>query len=68
MNIKKILVFVFFFFSFNLSLYAEAPHYLDFKLILNESDAGKKAQNFLKKKIRKWDRKYQKKRKKLSRG
>ena len=51
MNIKKILVFVFFFFSFNLSLYAEAPHYLDFKLILNESDAGKKAQNFLKKKL-----------------
>ena len=51
MDIKKILVFVFFFFSFNLSLYAEAPHYLDFKLILNESDAGKKAQNFLKKKL-----------------
>ena len=51
MNIKKISVFVFFFFSFNLSLYAEAPHYLDFKLILNESDAGKKAQSFLKKKL-----------------
>ena len=51
MNIKKILVIVLFFFPFNLSLYAEVPHYLDFKLILNESDAGKKAQNFLKKKL-----------------
>lgn len=51
MNIKKILVIVLFFFSLNFSLYAEVPHYLDFKLILNESDAGKKAQNFLKKKL-----------------
>ena len=51
MNIKKILVIVLFFFSLNFSLNAEVPHYLDFKLILNESDAGKKAQNFLKKKL-----------------
>ena len=51
MNIKKILVIVLFFFSLNFSLCAEVPHYLDFKLILNESDAGKKAQNFLKKKL-----------------
>ena len=49
MNIKKILVVVLLFFSLNFSLYAEVPHYLDFKLILNESDAGKKAQIFLKK-------------------
>ena len=51
MNIKKILVVVLLFFSLNFSLYAEVPHYLDFKLILNESDAGKKAQIFLKKKL-----------------
>ena len=51
MNIKKILVVVLFFFSLNFSSYAQVPHYLDFKLILNESNAGKKAQNFLKKKI-----------------
>ena len=51
MNIKKILFVVLFFFSSNFSLHAEVPHYLDFKLILNESDAGKKAQNFLKKKL-----------------
>ena len=33
---------------------AEPIHYINFKYILNESEAGKKAQNFLKKKIRKW--------------
>ena len=51
MNLKKIFIIIFLFFSFNLSLNAGVPHYLDFKLILNESDAGKKAQNFLKKKL-----------------
>ena len=29
------------------------PHFLDFKYILNESTAGKKAQNFLKDKLEK---------------
>ena len=29
-------------------LFAEVPHFLDFKYILNQSDAGKKAQNFYK--------------------
>ncbi len=32
------------------SAYADMPHYLDFKYVLNESDAGSKAQKFLKKK------------------
>ena len=32
-------------------LHAELPYYLDFKYILNESDAGKKAQIELKKKL-----------------
>ena len=67
MNIKKILIIILFFFSLNFSLYAEAPHYLDFKLILNESDAGKKAQNFLKKKLESGIENIKKKRKKLSR-
>ena len=35
-------------------LFAETPFFLDFKYILNESEAGKKAQVSLKKKIRKW--------------
>lgn len=32
-------------------LNAETPHFIDFKYILNESSAGKKAQNFLKSKL-----------------
>ena len=31
--------------------YAEVPYFIDFKYILNQSDAGKKAQNFLKNKL-----------------
>ena len=33
------------------NLLASTTYYLDFKYILNESDAGKKAQNELKKKL-----------------
>ena len=33
------------------NLLAEVPHYLDFRYILNESKAGKGAQNFLKNKL-----------------
>ena len=44
--------FIFLFIILNSSiLSADSPYFLDFKLILNESDAGKKAQNFLKKKL-----------------
>ena len=35
------------------SALADTPHFLDFKLILNQSDAGKKAQSFLKNKLEK---------------
>ena len=45
---KKI-IFIIIFLIFQSNLIAELPYYLDFKFILNESDAGKKAQNFLKK-------------------
>jgi len=51
MNIKKLLIILSFFLISQISLNAEIPHYLDFKLILNESDAGKKAQAFLKNKL-----------------
>ncbi len=33
------------------SLMSETPHFIDFKLILNESTAGKKAQDFLQSKL-----------------
>lgn len=38
---------------FQKPLFAEVPHFLDFKYILNQSDAGKKAQTFLKNKLEK---------------
>ena len=37
-------------FSFNISI-ADTPYYLDFKYVLNQSTAGKKAQETLKKKL-----------------
>ena len=52
MKSLKILFFIFivqlFFFT---KLSADVPHFVDFKFILNESVAGKKAQDFLKKKL-----------------
>ena len=51
MFIKRILIVFCLFFSLSNFSHAEVPHYLDFKLILNESSAGKKAQNFLKNKL-----------------
>ena len=50
-KIAKIFTIIFIVFSSNKVLLADTPHFLDFKLILNESDAGKKAQSFLKKKL-----------------
>ena len=47
--LKKIFFLLTILFSLQNSLLAELPHYLDFKFILNESTAGKKAQNELKK-------------------
>ena len=50
--LRKIIIFLIFtFLSFQTFLKAEVPYYVDFKLILNESEAGKKAQNFLKNKL-----------------
>ena len=48
---KKIIFIFSIFFLSNQYLQADIPHFLDFKYILNESDAGKKAQTFLKKKL-----------------
>ena len=36
---------------FQTNLYAEVPYFIDFKYILNQSDAGKKAQQTLKNKL-----------------
>ena len=42
---------IIFLFIFQGSLFAETPHFVDFKFILNQSEAGKKAQVVLKNKL-----------------
>ena len=49
-NKKIFLILLFLNFS-TTTIFADTPYFLDFKYILNESDAGKKAQNFLKNKL-----------------
>ena len=46
---KLVIIFIFTIFSSN--LYSDVPYYVDFKLILNQSVAGKKAQSSLKSKL-----------------
>ena len=50
---KKIIFILIFAMFVQSSLKADIAHFLDFKLILNESTAGKKAQNSLKSKLSK---------------
>ena len=47
----KLFLLTTFLLNFQSILLADLPRYLDFKYILNESVAGKKAQNFLKNKL-----------------
>ena len=53
MKFNKFLSIIFISLFFSSSSVAEIPHFLDFKYILNQSDAGKKAQSFLKNKLEK---------------
>jgi len=62
--VKKILI-VFCVLNFSTAVIADIPHYLDFKYILNESVAGKKAQNALKSKLDKGFKSLKDKEKKL---
>ena len=51
-KISKIFLFFFtVFFIFQVNLKADVPYYIDFKYILNQSKAGKQAQDYLKKKL-----------------
>lgn len=52
-NIIKIFLIFSFFFLNSQKLIADVPYYLDFKYVLNESSAGKKAQTSLKNKLEK---------------
>ena len=47
----KFLILITFFLFLQKNVYAELPYYLDFRLILNESNAGKNAQVKLKKEL-----------------
>lgn len=49
---KTLQILILSFFLQNIS-YASVPYFIDFKFILNESQAGKKAQKFLKEKLEK---------------
>ena len=49
--IRKFLIVFIIFIGFSNNSNANVPYFLDFKYILNQSDAGKKAQDFLKKKL-----------------
>ena len=51
MKFQKLTIVLFVSLFLNNLLIAEVPHFLDFKHILNSSDAGKKAQNYLKNKL-----------------
>ncbi|OUX44696.1 hypothetical protein CBE37_00850 [bacterium TMED277] len=48
---KKVIFFLILFQGFANNLTADTPYYLDFKYILNQSEAGKKSQKYLKKKL-----------------
>ena len=51
MNIKKLLVIGFLFLLNPNYALSDNPYFIDLKLILNQSDAGKKAQKYLKSKL-----------------
>ena len=58
--IKLFFIFSFVFFLQASNLYADNSHFIDFSKVLNESIAGKKAQDFLKKKFKSESEKYTK--------
>ena len=64
-NIKILIVIFAIFLSNQNSLFSDVPHYLDFKMVLNKSDAGKKAQNALKNKLEKGLKNLREKEKKI---
>lgn len=60
-NLIYLFLTVVFFLSINLkNLHADTPHFIDFTKVLNQSSAGAEAQNFLKSKLNKSVKKFQK--------
>ncbi len=52
--LKKITIISVLFLIFQGNALADIPHYIDFKYILNQSEAGKKGQKSLKSKLESW--------------
>ncbi len=48
---QNLLIFLTIFLIFQVNLKADIPYFVDFKYILNQSNAGKQAQDYLKKKL-----------------
>ena len=65
MNFRKLFIIVTILLGSSFPAQADNPSYLDFKYILNQSDAGKKAQSFLKNKLDKGIKSLKEKEKKL---
>jgi len=65
MRITKNFIYILFFFLFTSVSNADSTYFVDFKYILNESNAGKEAQNFLKNKLDKGIKSLQSKEKKI---
>ena len=63
--LQRASVLIIFSILFNQHSFADSPVYIDFKLILNTSDAGKKAQTYLRQKLDKGMKELQKKEKNL---
>ena len=51
MRIIRNFIYIVFFITFTSVSYADSTYFVDFKFILNESNAGKEAQKFLKNKL-----------------
>ena len=64
-KIFKFFFILIIFLNFNKLVYSDTPYFLDFKFILNESDAGKKAQSYLKNKLESGIKKLKEKEKKI---
>ena len=63
--LQRTSVLIIFSILFHQHSFADSPVYIDFKLILNTSDAGKKAQTYLRQKLDKGMKELQKKEKNL---
>ena len=64
-NILKIIIFLTLFLSFNKSLLASDIYFVDYSKVMNESTAGKKAQDYLKNMLKNSNKKFNDTAKKL---